>query len=60
MRTTLGEEIALAKAIVMGRVTPTLTTLGSTQLNVIRAVARVSRHIEDEPWFTAMLIRVLR
>lgn len=57
---SIDERMALAKAELMEIVTPKLTTLGSNQSLVLRGMARISRHIEDEGWFAAMLLRILR
>jgi hypothetical protein len=48
-----------AKAELMAVVTPKLDTLGKDQQLALQGVARISRHIEDEGWFAAMLIKVL-
>jgi len=48
------------KAEVMASVTPKLNYLGDNQQKVTAAVARLARHLEDEGWFAAMLIKVLR
>lgn len=58
--TTVKEKVALAKVSVLAAVTPKMTTLGTNQQIVIKGIARISRHIEDESWFAAMLIRILR
>lgn len=60
IKTSIQEKMALAKAEVLSVVTPQMTTLGRNQGLVIRGIARISRHVEDEAWFVAMLLRALR
>ena len=58
--TSIKDQMELAKAEVMTIVTPKMTTLGRNQEMVIKGIARLSRHIEDESWFVAMFLRMLR
>lgn len=55
----LAEAIEVQKTELLSVVTPKLDTLGTYQTKVIKDVARLSRHIEDEAWFMWMLSRVL-
>lgn len=56
----LTEAVELEKVELLGIVTPKLAVLGDHQLKVNRDIAKLSRHIEDEAWFAAMLLRTLR
>jgi len=56
----LSEAIALEKAELLAIVTPKMTTLGRNQQMVIKGIARISRHLEDEHWFAVMFLRMLR
>lgn len=56
----LAAAIDIQKAELLALVTPKLDTLGEYGLKVNSEVARLWRHIEDEAWFGAMLMRVLR
>jgi len=56
----LAAAIKLQKAELLAVVTPKMTTLGRNQQMVIKGIARISRHIEDESWFVAMFLRMLR
>jgi len=47
------------EAELKGVITPKLDTLGTTQQKVIRDISRLSRHLEDQTWFMAMLIKAL-
>lgn len=60
LKTSLADEIAITKAELLAAVTPKMMTLGTNQQKVLSGIARISRHIEDESWFAAMLIRLLR
>jgi len=60
LESRLKEFAHTAKAELMALVTPKLDILGEHSLKVTREVARLARHIEDEGWFAAMLLRVLR
>jgi len=60
IKTSVDEKMALMKADVMSAVTPRLDTLGVGQEAITRGMARISRHIDDEPWFAWMLLRALR
>jgi len=60
IRTSFKEMVAKTKAEVLAAVTPKMETLGRHQALVASGVARLSRHIEDEAWFGAMLVRMLR
>jgi len=57
---SINERMELTKAEVLSVVTPRMTTLGRNQQMVIKGIARISRHIEDESWFVAMFLRMLR
>jgi len=59
IKTSVKEMMELTKAEVLAMTTPKLTTLGAHQTKVISVVAKLSRHIEDEAWFAAMLFRSL-
>jgi len=60
LSSSVAEYAALAKADMLEVVTPKLNYLGDNQQKVTAAVARLARHLEDEGWFAAMLIKVLR
>jgi len=60
LKASLDEQMELTRAEVLTIVTPKMTTLGSNQKMVIKGIARISRHIEDESWFVAMFLRMLR
>lgn len=45
---------------VLAAVTPELGRVGFEQQRVIRSIAQLNRHMEDVPWFAAMLLRTLR
>jgi len=60
IETSIKEKMELTKAEVLTMVTPRMETLGRNQQMVIKGIARVSRHIEDESWFVAMFLRMLR
>lgn len=54
------EAIALEKAEILGVLTPKVAVLSDASMVLNRNVAKLWRHIEDESWFAAMLLRVLR
>lgn len=58
--TSVAERVAVSKAEVLAKVTPRLDQLGRYQAKVISGIARLTRHIEDDAWFTFMLIKALR
>lgn len=47
------------KAEILAVVTPRMTTFGDNQQKLLRGIARISRHLEDEQWFAVMLLRAL-
>jgi len=60
VKSSLQQYASETKAEILAAVTPKLNYLGDNQQKVTAAVARLARHIEDEGWFAAMLLRVLR
>lgn len=56
----LAEAVELQKTELLAVVTPKMDVLGEHQLMVTRDIARIYRHMEDVPWFAAMLVRALR
>jgi len=58
--TSVAEKVAISKAEILAKVTPRLDGLGRYQTKVLGAVARITRHIEDEHWFAIMFLRMLR
>jgi len=59
LRTTLVELAGKTKAEILAVVTPKMEILGRHQLMVTRQIAKLTRHIEDESWFMAMLLKAL-
>lgn len=59
LETSLKDYARQTEAEVLALVTPKLDILGDKQSIVIRELARVSRHIDDEAWFAFMLLRAL-
>lgn len=57
---TVNQRIEQAKAYVLSMVTPKIDLLGRHQLNLNRAIARVTRRIDDPVWFGYMLLRFLK
>jgi len=60
IKTSVAEDVALARAEVMAMVTPRLDTIGAAQTRASAEIARLTRHLEDGPWFVWMLLRALR
>lgn len=58
-KTNFDNLIDLQKTELLGVFTPQINQLGTYQQKVNRDVAKVYRHIEDEAWFAAMLLKVL-
>lgn len=56
----LDREIEKDKVEILSLMTPRLDHLGRYQGMLTRDIAKVYRHIEDEAWFAAMLVRILR
>ncbi len=60
IKTSVAEGVELTKAEVMAMVTPRLDTIGVGQAKMTGEIARLSRHLEDVPWFSWMFLRMLR
>ena len=58
-RHNLEERVGQTKAQILAKVTPKITELGRHQQALNRTIARLARHIEDETWFAAMLLKVM-
>lgn len=60
VNSSLTEMTEQTKASILADVTPKMVILGGQQIQLSQQIAKVSRHIEDEAWFAAMLLRLLR
>jgi len=60
LKRSLQECAQQTRAEILNVVTPKQQVLGEHQLALERQIARLARHIEDEVWFGAMLLKILR
>ena len=60
IKTSVDEGVEITKAEIMAMLTPRLDTMGAGSDKLTGELARLTRHLEDVPWFMWMLIRALR